>query len=175
MDETELRMSHELAILNTIGTVSSKLAGETSDCWARSQQIMCECDDVYAKLTKYQPTITVKKKCSSEELEQLWSKKVDLGAHNRNQGLHVNLSLMDRFGGPKAHRTGKFTESGVTVGECKLFSTLHALVMIDETVLQDYPGLSAFYGRFGDSKATRAVVETGANMPAAFKQYFITR
>lgn len=166
-----LTISHELAILNTIGTVSPAMSGATNADWATSQQLMCEADDIYAKLTKYQPTTNVKDKCEPEELEKLWTPTPDLAVHNREQGLHCNLALIDRFGG--ATTNGKYTDSGTSVGECKLFATLHALVLIDDGVLKSYPKLGAFYERFGEQQATREVLETGANMPGKFNQYFV--
>ena len=43
---------------------------------------------------------------------------------------------------------GKFTSSGTTIGECKLFAMLHACVMAKPTALDANPATKAFYERF---------------------------
>ena len=67
---------------------------------------------------------------------------------------------------------GKFTTTGRTVGECKLFSSLHALVMCKSDILSKYAGLTAFYDRFKGEKETAACLENGGNYPHNFAQYF---
>jgi len=123
-------ISHELAILNFIGRVVPKMAGENTHDYLVSQQLMCESEDIYAKLTRFQPTTSKKEKVTKEELDAFWSKPPNMMVHNREQGLHGNLRLLDDF-----YET---TSSGTSIGECKLYSTLHLLRMIDGSVLETY-------------------------------------
>jgi hypothetical protein len=65
-------------------------------------------------------------------------------------------------------KTGGLTSTGTTVGECKLFSTLHSLTMIEPRVLDNYSKLGVFYEGFLERKETREVLEGGQ-----FHKYFI--
>ena len=163
-----MQIAHELAILAYIGRAAPTMAGESEADFIASQQIACESEDIYAKLTKYQPTTRQPNKCTPAELDALWT-VANTAAHNREQGLQVNLANLNAFAGPD----GRFTTTGRTVGECKLFSTLHSLVLIEENVLMPFGKLSAFYERFSDHDATRAIINDGGEMPGKFEQYFV--
>ena len=54
--DKKFTISHELAILGFVGRVRAEMAGETHDDWSISTQLMGECEDVYGKLTNFQPT-----------------------------------------------------------------------------------------------------------------------
>lgn len=166
-------IGHELAILAWIARAVPAMGGTNGADFAASHQLLCECEDIYAKLTKFVPTTRIARKCSPAELSQFWTWSPDRTLHNREQGVHVNLSLLDAFSATCGVGGGRFTASGVTVGECKLFSTLHALVLIEPDVLRPHARLQAFYERFGGKEATRAILEKGGAMPAPFEQYFI--
>lgn len=166
-------VQHELAILSWIGRTVPEMAGASDADFAASAQLMCECEDIYAKLTRYQPTTRQPVKCSPEELQALWT-TTDRTVHNREQGLRVNLAMLDAFGTAAPGATdGRFTASGVTIGECKLYATLHTLSLIDADVLRPHPFLAAFCERFAALEPTRAVVDAGGEMPAKFEQYFV--
>ena len=60
---------------------------------------MCECEDIYAKLTKIQPTTRQPTKLGADATAALWSLEPDRTVHNREQGLHANLALLDTFDG----------------------------------------------------------------------------
>ena len=68
--------------------------------------------------------------------------------------------------------TGKFTESGCTVGECKLFSSLHCVFMIDPSVFDDpqFTGVNTFYQRFKALPETQTILNDRKNV---FQQYFL--
>jgi hypothetical protein len=172
-DGSTMTIGHELAILSWIGRAVPSMGGESAADFAASSQLMCECEDIYAKLTRYQPTTRQPDKCSAAELAAFWSTSPDSTVHNRDQGLHVSLALLDRFAAACAAGDGQFTATGASVGECKLFSTLHALVLIEPDVLRPHPRLGAFYARFASRDATRTLLETGGQMPAPFEQYFV--
>lgn len=169
-----LTIGHESAILNHISRAVPAMGGESEPDFATSQQLIYECEDIYAKLTKRQPTIRKPSKCPPEQVAALWSRDADASAHNLEQGLHVSLRLLDAFAGRCAEAAaGKLTAGGASVGECKLFSTLHALVLIEPGVLRDYSALTTFYETFGALPATREVVATGGEMSGPFQQYFV--
>ena len=171
---TVSQIGHELAILAFIGRVAPAMGGESDGEWAASQQIMCECEDIYAKLTKYQPTTRQPVKCAPDELRALWT-ATDSSVHNRDQGLQLNLANLDAFAARAGHRGSSLAspQASATVGACKLFSTLHALVLIEPEVLRAHERLDAFYDRFAELAPTRAVLDDGGAMPGAFAQYFV--
>ena len=70
-------------------------------------------------------------------------------------------------------KEGYLTLNGKSVGECKLFATLHMLVMIKSDILAPFPALTAFYERFGGEEATKRVVVSGGRFPGPLKQYFV--
>ena len=172
-----MEIGHEVAILSYIGKMVPSMGGSSDADWVASTQLMCECEDVYAKLTKWQPTTRQPIKCDAADLSALWTMDADPTTHNRDQGLHCNLGNLDALGArcsaSPSVAAGCFTETGVSVGECKLFSTLHALVLIEPEVLRPHPHLAAFHERFGDHESTRSIVEGGGEMPGTFEQYFV--
>mmetsp|Transcript_100842 Transcript_100842/g.314366 ORF Transcript_100842/g.314366 Transcript_100842/m.314366 type:complete len:155 (+) Transcript_100842:123-587(+) len=150
------------------------MAGTSQADFLISQQLMQEAEDIYQRLGKVQDTIAAKDKVPPEVLQKFWAKP-DPGSyasHNREFGVHVYLSLIEAFY-KRCGGAGKFTSTGRTVGECKLWTMLHALKMIQGDVLSDYEGVASFYEAFGADEKTRAVVESGGRMPAPFKQYFV--
>jgi glutathione S-transferase len=166
---SSLTVAHELAIMSYIGRAVPEMGGTTDSDFTSSLQVMCECEDIYAKLTKFQPTTRQPEKCPPRDLNALWSAS-DSAAHNRDQGLQINLENLNAF----ARLDGRFSSTGtVTVGDCKLFATLHTLSLIEPDVLIPHARLRTFYDRFSSLDATAAVLENGGNFPGPFQQYFI--
>ncbi|CAK9021159.1 unnamed protein product [Durusdinium trenchii] len=153
-------IGHELAILNYIGQKSQKMSGAGAKEFAVSQQLMQQAEDIYQKLSQLKSGML-----SGEAAAAFWVAN-DQQTHNRNFGLKVYLQLLEAFYERCGAQSGKFTSSGVTVGECKLFSTLHALKLIQENILKDYPGLSNFYTRFASEAATQSVLKDGGSCVA---------
>ena len=92
-----------------------------------------------------------------------------------DSGVRVYLDSLEKFlASCNGTTTGKYTAYGLTVGECKLFVTLHILKSIQPDVLSGFPGMSAFYERIAALDKTKGVLEgTLDNMPGPFKQYFV--
>ena len=91
------------------------------------------------------------------------------------------MSLLETFyrkcnnghGVNESNRTeGKFTESGCTVGEIKLWTSLHSVYMIDASVFDDpaFVGVTAFYQRFKALPETQTILNDKKNV---FQQYFL--
>eukprot|EP00929_Paragymnodinium_shiwhaense_P112188 TRINITY_DN80449_c0_g1_i1.p1 TRINITY_DN80449_c0_g1~~TRINITY_DN80449_c0_g1_i1.p1 ORF type:complete len:253 (+),score=64.14 TRINITY_DN80449_c0_g1_i1:80-760(+) len=165
-------LGHEIAILSYVARQVPAMSGDNDVEWSVSQQLLYEAEDIYAKLGKYQHTIMVRDKCTPEELQEFWN-DVDATKHNRAQGLHVYLTHLEKFYTTAGKGEGKFTASGKTIGECKLWATLHMLKMLKDDIFANYPGLKAFYDAFGALKETQSVITTGAKFPEPFKQYFV--
>jgi len=167
------KVGHELAILNYIGHISPAMGGESSVDFAASQQLMAQAEDIYQKLTKLQNTIMAKDKAPAEDVKHMWE-STEAGGHNAGYGIPVYLQFIETFltkcGDTKK---GKFTSSGLTVGECKLFATFCILTSIKEDILAAFPGLTAFYKRVSGLKETKGVLDGTLNMPGPFKPYFI--
>ena len=83
------------------------------------------------------------------------------------------LKQLEGFFAAAGGSGGKFTASGTTVGECKLFTTLHTLVMIKPDVLAGFGGLEAFHARFLAEKVTADLIASGGKMARPFAQYFM--
>eukprot|EP00747_Dinoflagellata_sp_TGD_P164636 gnl/TRDRNA2_/TRDRNA2_184837_c0_seq1.p1 gnl/TRDRNA2_/TRDRNA2_184837_c0~~gnl/TRDRNA2_/TRDRNA2_184837_c0_seq1.p1 ORF type:complete len:330 (-),score=44.85 gnl/TRDRNA2_/TRDRNA2_184837_c0_seq1:128-1117(-) len=171
-------VGHEIAILNFIGRRKPAIAGLTEKDFLISQQCMQEGEDIYKRLGTYQDTIMVKDKCTPEEYEELWS-AADPTVHNRKQGVHVHLLRLQQLqvdvAGQEGADAGMFTSTGETLGELKLWTSLHFLVLIKPDILEGYPTLAVFYDRIGSDARTQAILETGGKFPGPFKQYFIPR
>jgi len=159
-------IGHELAILNYIGQKSEKMGGAGPKEIAISQQLMCQAEDIYKQLGMLKNGFI-----AGKDAEAFWE-AVDEKSHNRNFGVKVYLQLLEAFYKTCGAEGGKFTTSGVTVGECKLFATLHILILIKADILKDYPGLNSFYTRFASEAPTQSILKDGGKMPDAFGQYF---
>jgi len=158
------KIGHELAILQYIGRSSKKAGGVNLQDTVISQQLMHEAEEIYAKLTKFQPTPYAKDKPKAD-CDKFWSA-------NDDKGLPVFLAQFEKYHGECDRGPGKFTRYGVSVGECKLWATLHALKLIKDDALKDYPALTGFYDTFAELPKTKEIVESGGKMPGPFKQYF---
>merc|ERR1719362_878999 len=93
-------------------------------------------------------------------------------SHNKDFGVFAYLTTTDAFYTKCGVGEGKFTTSGKTVGECKLWSMLHCCVMIQPECLESFDGLKLFYNRFLAMEETKKLLETGIRFPGPFKQYF---
>mmetsp|Transcript_83860 Transcript_83860/g.164204 ORF Transcript_83860/g.164204 Transcript_83860/m.164204 type:complete len:230 (+) Transcript_83860:77-766(+) len=166
-------IGHELAILNFIGSKVPAMAGATEkDFWV-SQQIMHEAEDVYQKLVRIQDTIYAKHKVPNEQMQAFWGNEPDFTPHNREFNVSTYLYLLEEFLSKHGCGDGKFTTTGTTVGECKLWSSLHALKLIKDDVLAKFPGLTAFYTRFCAEPAAAGILANGGKMEKPFHQYFV--
>lgn len=166
-------VGHELAILNFIASQCPAMAGANVKEQVISSQLMAEAEDIYQKLVKVQPTILAKEdKIPREELAKVWT-DTEQATHNRNYGVPVYFTLLEDYYKACAAGDGKFTSSGTTVGECKLFASLHTCKMIQDNIIDSFPGLKAFYTRFENLEKTKEILTTGGKMGKPFKQYFI--
>ena len=167
-------IGQEMAILNFIGRKVPAMAGETDTDFCTSQQLMCISEDIWSKLAGFgAPTINAAKNeaWQVEKRKSFWAEP-KREAHSSTYGIHVYFKQLDEFYDKCGVGSGKFTSTGCTVGECKLFQVLHALVMCKADVMNNYPGLAAFYERFKNEKATQEVMNGGGNYPHEFKTYF---
>ena len=163
------KIGHEIAILNVIGESSARMRGLNPADFAISQQLMQQAEDIYQKLVKHQNTLYVKDKSTAEDLAELWG-DADATKHSGKTGIPVPLGFLEGF----CAYDDKFTESGVTVGECKLWVVLHTLKLIKPEVLEGFAKLTAFYARFAALEQTTQLLEGKLKgMSGPFKQYFV--
>lgn len=168
-------IGHEVAILSFIATeLCPAVAGANVQERVVSSQLLSQAEDIYQKLVKVQPTSkATDDKVSKEDYEKMWG-DTNQATHNRNYGFHVYLTLLEEYYttcGTAAN--GRFTSSGTTVGECKLFASLHSLKMIKDEILEGYPNLQAFHAHFASLEKTQEILTTGGKMGSPFEQYFI--
>ena len=169
-----IKIGHEGAILNFIGRKVPAMAGETDEDFAASQQLFFVGEDIYNKLVAIVDT-SFQAKSKTTEREQFWGMSNEK-SHNYQYGIRVYLKQLEDFYNNCGNdlEKGKFTSSGTTIGECKLFSSLHACVMIKgDVLLEDFPCVMSFYKRFLNEKATQSIILDGGNYPHIFSQYFV--
>jgi len=171
-DDNADDVGQELAILYYIAAVSpsSKMKGASLSDELISMQLFGEGEDIYKHLVNIKYKLV-----SNDHAINFWSKnKQDPASHNKDFGIYVILELLEKFY-TKCNddgTTGKFTDSGCTVGECKLWTSLHCVHMIDPAVLDDpqYMGVNDFYKRFKSLPATQKILNDSTNV---FRQYFM--
>ena len=169
-----MKIGHEGAILNFIGRKVPSMAGETDKDFAASQQLFFVGEDIYTKLTTTVDT-TFEAKGKEKERESFWGMTNDT-THNSRYGIKVYLKQLDDFYRQCGNevKSGKFTCTGTTIGECKLFSSLHACVMIKgQEILKEFPCVLSFYERFLNEKLTQEIIADGGRYPYEFSQYFV--
>ena len=171
-------IGQETAILYYIAAAcsSTKLKGDSFADELISQQLLGEGEDIYNHLANIKGNLV-----SHEQALIFWSKATaDPTSHNRKFGIYVIMSLLETFyrkcnnghGANDSNRTeGKFTESGCTVDEIKLLTSLHSVYMIDASVFDDpsFVGVKAFYQRFKALPETQTILNDTKNV---FQQYF---
>jgi len=168
-------LGHEAAILNFIGHLKPEMAGTSADDFSASQQLLSGSEDLFKKLGQVQPTFYSGPKVSQEEYDALWSSSASQSAHNKEFGFHVLLQLLEEFHQACGAGPGKFTSTGKTVGECKLFTILHILKTVKEDAFAPFPNVGAFYETFAADPKTKDILETGGRMGGQFKPYFIAQ
>jgi len=165
----------ELAILQFLAKRGgAPLQGATDAEFRVSQELLHQSEELYQKLTQKCPTIMAPDK-SVADFEQLWL-GVDRESHSSAQGIPVYLTQFEEFYGKVGGRDGLFTSSGITIGEIKLYATLALLLLIDNGILQNYPGLLEFYMRWENDDRVRVGETTILDVALqewGWQQYFI--
>lgn len=136
----------EIAILNYVGKAVPAMGGIAMKDYVVSQQLLCSGEEICRKLTDFQATLA-EPGAEKEVQEKLWTNE-DWTTHNKFYGYPMFLKLNEDYYNKLKAGEGKFTSSGTTVGECKLFSSLHALVLIKPDILDKFPGVKKFYDTF---------------------------
>mmetsp|Transcript_30628 Transcript_30628/g.46701 ORF Transcript_30628/g.46701 Transcript_30628/m.46701 type:complete len:261 (-) Transcript_30628:1087-1869(-) len=161
-------LGQEIAILNYIAARSpEKMKGIDLSEELISHQLYGEGEDIYQALVK------IKGKMVSDEAAIAFFSKdqQDATSDCQNFGIYVFLDLLEKFI-KECGKEGRFTTSGCTVGECKLWASLHCVYLIDPTVLDGFDGMKKFYTRFLEEKATQAIIK-GQRTEGALAQYFV--
>lgn len=168
LENTEVgTIGHEATILAYIAKKAGPaLQGADLKEQMISMQLMGEAEDIYQKLGR------LKNGGTDEQKVSFWA-DADPTKHNRDQGLAVYLMLLEKFHAACGAPAGYFTASGITVGECKLWTLLHICQLCKENVFEGFPACAAFYERFTALPPTQELIETGGPMGGQFAQYFM--
>jgi hypothetical protein len=165
----------EFAILQFLAKRGgAPLQGATDAEFRISQELLHQSEELYQKLSQKCPTIMAPDK-SVADFEALWL-GVDRESHSSQQGIPVYLTQFEEFYAKVGGRDGLFTSSGVTIGEIKLYATLAVLLLIDNGILQNYPGLLEFYMRWENDPRVRVGETTILDVALqewGWQQYFI--
>jgi glutathione S-transferase len=165
-------LGSELVILQYLAQRRRNLGGLNDDDWLTSQELMHQSEELYQKMAANLPTIMAKDK-DKGKYEEFMSGD-NKSTHSNAQGLQVYLKQFEDFYATRKGKDGKFTRSGKTVGELKLFATLQMLVMVKVDVLASYPNLTAFMKRLTEDPKVKGILEgTAKNMGGPKTQYFI--
>lgn len=171
-------IGHEGAILAFIGRRGGmKMNGASEKDFSMSAMLLSEGEDLYQKLIKHQDTCLQKKdpkEVSDEDNAKIWSAD-DTAGHNRDQGFPVHLAKLEALHSAAGQAAGRFTTSGATVGELKLWAVLHQMTLVKGDCLKPFPAVSAFYDRVAAAAATKRVLDKGGRYPGVLKQYFMPR
>lgn len=170
----------ESAILNFVARKAGpRLAGIDDKEFMTSQQLIGVSDDIYRKLELKCDTAFKKLRTLKDgEREAFWSLEdveTKSRGHNSTYSLAVYLAKLEAFHARVGCDVGRFTQSGTSIGECKLFATLHTCVMIRKGCLDTFPKTKAFYERFLAEKPTQEMMTTCEKMGRSsfFAPYFI--
>lgn len=165
-------LGSELVILQFLAQKRRALAGVSDEDWIISQELMHQSEELYQKITANVPTIMAKDK--DKGAYETFMAGGDKNSHNNAQGLQVYLGQFEEFYAKRGGKDGKFTRSGKTIGELKLFATLQILQYVKSDVLASYPNLLAFMKRLTETPQVKGLLEgTAKNMKAPFPAYFI--
>merc|ERR1712032_1078718 len=132
------------------------LGGEKDSDFNISQELLHQAEELYQKLVKFVPTAMAKDK-SPEDYTTFWTGS-DATTHSNSQGLLVYLAQFDNYMEKCGAGDDKYTTSGVTIGEIKLFATL-AIVQLVDAAVPFPPKVSAFMARFNADAKVRAVMD----------------
>lgn len=155
----------ELAIMQYIGRKNPKMAGQSDDDFNASQELLHQAEELYQKLAKNMPTIMAKEKDPGD----FWT-NADKNTHSAGQGLPVYLEQFEKYMDTCGAGKDKYTATGTTVGECKLFATLHCVKLCDPATPFG-SNLTAFYNRFNDDAKVKSVLNDKYGQTA---QYFLS-
>merc|ERR1712018_1079112 len=150
------------------------MVGETDEDFAASQQLFCVGEDIFMKLGRIVDTV-YSAMGKDKERESFWE-MTDAKSESPNYGIKVYCRQLEDFYKKCGNEleSGKYTRTGTTIGECKLFSTIHACVMVKgEGLLKDFPRVLSFYKRFLNEKVTQSIIADGGNYPHLFMQHFV--
>eukprot|EP00658_Telonema_sp_P-2_P006517 TRINITY_DN12465_c0_g1_i5.p1 TRINITY_DN12465_c0_g1~~TRINITY_DN12465_c0_g1_i5.p1 ORF type:complete len:277 (+),score=78.44 TRINITY_DN12465_c0_g1_i5:108-938(+) len=158
-------MAQTVAICNFIGRVA-EMEGVNEHEFALSQMLMCEAEDLYNKLQKFNPTVFVPLggkgsdgsfKSGAEGYKKWWAEL-----------LPGHLANLEKLLG----ESDKFSESGTTVGELYLWSMLHQIALVTPSIFENFMQVGRFYQRLLVHEEVSKVVE-GKSAFGPWAQYFI--
>merc|ERR1719245_1911596 len=109
------------------------------------------------------------KEKSPEQFKTFWDGD-DPTTHSNKQGMRVYLSQFDTYLPKCGNGKDKYTTSGFTLGELKLYATL-ILIDLMEPGFKFPENLTAFMARLNEDGRVRKVMDV---VLKGTKQYFIT-
>jgi hypothetical protein len=167
----DVSVGSELAILQFLAKKRRNLAGFSPEEWLVSQELLHQSEELYAKISANVPTAMAKDK--SPEAYAKFMSGDDKNTHSSAQGLLVYLQQFEDFYTKRGGKDGKFTRSGTTIGELKLWATLQCILKVKSDVLDSFQNLSAFNKKLSETPQGKGVLEgTLKNMSGPFPQYF---
>lgn len=109
---------------------------------------------------------------SAESIAQHYAAALNLEAEAEDYGVPEHLALLDAFYHAVGAGSGKFTSSGCTVGECKLWAYLHIVVPLQPSCLARCAGLRQFYDSFAALPETQGILNGTGAAPGKFAPLF---
>lgn len=165
------KIGTELSIMQYLARKNPSLAGADDKEFLVSQDLLHQAEELYQKFAQKVPTVMAQDK-SAEEYQKFIN-GADKDTHSNAQGLQVYLAQFEDYFTKVGGKDGKFTSSGMTIGEIKLFVTLQLLVMVKADALSAYTNLSKFVSNFTGNGKVAAILEGKARNMTPLAQYFI--
>lgn len=167
------QLSQEAALLDFVAETAAargndRLAGRGTREAYISKQLLGVGEDLYQRLAFIKSGLW-----TAEETARFWDKsRQDPLVHNMTFGIFVFLDNLEKFHVKVGGVEGRFTSSGCTIGECKLWASLHALKLIEPELFQAHPSVKAFYERLAAEPATAAILD-GQATGGVLATYFV--
>lgn len=165
------KIGSELAILQYLARHYETLRGANEDDELTSQELLHQGEELYQKITKNVPTAM--ESVPAAQFNEFWNGS-DKATHSKKQGLVVYLQQFEDFFGKCGGSGGKYTSTGTTIGEIKVFATMQILIKLQADILEPYPKLKEFVDTLmKDSRVAGVVNQKAKNMTAnSWNPYF---
>lgn len=149
-------IGNERTILEYVARKCPALSGESDKDWLASQELLHQSEELYQKMQTLVPT-SMSMHWSAEKFEKFWTDN-NANTQAKNFGVLVYLRQFENFMVKCGAGVDRFTTTGTTIGELKLYATITLVQLVDP----DMPlptNLAAFMKRLNSEAKVRRVMD----------------